>query len=619
VDFRLTFVQVPITKPQKSPLPALYASFQPHQTTKTTSMNLLQLPAQRFLRLHHQLSGLRRQGRVYLRKMSSLVNRQAGWRQTSSPMQQLQAALEADMRLTEETMQGQALKYNAIFEALADGMVITNLVGVITEANPAACQLLGISPDRLTGRLYQGLLPLRDAQAIQAGAYPKNKPVQLESVLTTEKNGAIPVKITSLTFTNAGETCRVILLKDISDRKKAEAIIRTNREVENAINYFATSLYGQNTVDEILWDIAKNCMSRLGFLDCVIYLVDESGSTLVQRAAYGPKNLQDFQILQPLEIPVGQGIVGSVALTGLAEIVEDTTRDGRYIVDDEARRSEITVPIIYQDKVIGIIDSEHPEAGFFKPKHLNILTTIAALCANKLVKVQAEEEARKGELKMAEYRRKTAEFKLMALRSQMNPHFVFNSLSSIQHLITGHERKLALDYLSTFSRLLRQILESSMNSRILLSEEITILQRYLSLESLRFTDKFSYTIEVDPSLDASDVEIPALLVQPYVENALLHGLLNKTGPGSLSIRFDDAYPYIRCTIEDNGVGRAAAADIKSRKTTGHKSVGMLLCQERLELINGNQTDKVLVQIIDVVSGTQPAGTRVVIHIPNGEH
>ncbi len=581
-------------------------------------MHSLQLPAQKFMRLRHRLAGFRRQGRIYLQKMGLLngLPLRAG-RRTLSPMQQLQASLEADMRLTGEIMRGQALKYNAIFEALADGMVITNEEGVITEANPAASQLLGVPPDRLTGRLYQGFLPLRDAEAIQAGAYPRHKPVQLESVLLAKDDRAIPVKITSHAFSNAGETCRVILLKDISDRKKAEAIIRTNREVEHAINYFATSLYGQNSVDEILWDIAKNCMSRLGFLDCVIYLVDEPGGKLVQRAAYGPKNPQDFQILQPIEIPLGQGIVGSVARSGLAEIVEDTALDARYIVDDQARRSEITVPIIYQDKVIGIIDSEHPEAGFFQPKHLSILTTIAALCANKLVKVQAEEEARKGALQMAEYRRKMAEFKLMALRSQMNPHFVFNSLSSIQHLITIHERKLALDYLSTFSRLLRQILESSMHSQIPLSGEVTLLQRYLSLESLRFTDKFSYTVEVDPALDASDVEIPALLVQPYVENALLHGLLNKTGPGHLSIRFEDAYPYVRCTIEDNGVGRAAAAAIKSRKTTGHKSVGMLLSQERLDLINGNRSDKVLVQLTDLWDGAQPAGTRVVIHIPGG--
>ncbi len=581
-------------------------------------MKLLQLPAQSIMGLYQLLLGLRQQRNVYLRKTGFIKDRQTlGW-QTSAFTQHVQS-LEADVQRTREIMQGQALKYNTIFEAIADGMMITNLKGVITEVNPAACKLLGVSQERLIGQYYQRLLPHQDAQALQADAYPKNKQVQLESVLLTETSEEVPVNITSITFTNAGETCRVILLKDISDRKKAEAIIRTNREVENAINYFATSLYGQNSVDEILWDIAKNCMSRLGFQECVIYLIDKDGANLVQRAAYGPKNPLDFQILQPLVIPVGQGIVGSVAQSGIAEIVEDTSRDARYIVDDEVRCSEITVPIIYQDKVIGIIDSEHPERGFFQPKHLNILTTIAALCANKLVKVQAEEEARKSELKIAEYHQKMAEFKLMALRSQMNPHFVFNSLSSIQHLITGHERRLALEYLSTFSRLLRQILESSMNSQILLSEEISILERYLSLESLRFTDRFSYAIEVDPSLDTSDVEIPALLVQPYVENALLHGLLNKPGKGKLVIRFEDADPYIRCTIEDNGIGRAAAAEIKSRKTTGHKSVGMLLSQQRLELINGNHTNKVLVQITDLMEDEQPAGTRVEIHIPNGDH
>jgi sensor histidine kinase YesM len=208
-----------------------------------------------------------------------------------------------------------------------------------------------------------------------------------------------------------------------------------------------------------------------------------------------------------------------------------------------------------------------------------------------------------------------AEFKLTALRAQMNPHFVFNSLNSIQHLIAGHERQPALAYLSTFSRLLRQILESSLSSTILLSEEMSILEKYLSLESLRFTDRFSYAITADPALDPDDLELPALLVQPYVENALLHGLLNKPGTGRLTIHFEDAHPYLRCTIEDNGIGRAAAAEIKSRKTTGHQSVGMLLTQERLELINGDRPDKVLVQITDLTDGTRATGTRVVIHIP----
>jgi PAS domain S-box-containing protein len=567
-------------------------------------------------KLYHRLGGLRDRTTDLLRNcLAWLLLPGGGQGPAAYGTRHMQAALEADLRLTERVTQSQVLKYNAVFAALADGMLITNPAGIITEANPAACALWGLPLHRLLGRGYGELFPPADARAIETGAFPDGRPIQLESTLYPATGDPVPVQVTALPFANAGEAGRVLLVKDISERRKTEAIVRASREVENAINYFATSLYGHNTVDEILWDIVKNCIARLGFVDCIVYLTDASGDNLVQRAAYGPKNPQDFQILSPLVLPVGQGIVGSVARSGVAEIVADTLLDPRYVIDDEVRRSEITVPVIYQDKVIGIIDSEHPDPGFFKPQHLNILTTIASLCANKIVRVQAEEEARRTELQLAEYRRKMAEFKLMALRAQMNPHFVFNSLNSIQHLIAGHERQPALTYLSTFSRLLRQILESSLNSQILLAEEIVILEKYLSLESLRFTDRFSYQITVDPALDPADLEMPALLVQPYVENALLHGLLNKPGPGRLTIHFEDAHPYLRCTIEDDGIGRAAAAAIKSRKITGHQSVGMMLTEERLDLINGNRPDKVLVQITDLTDGTRATGTRVVIHVP----
>jgi signal transduction histidine kinase/DNA-binding response OmpR family regulator len=168
-------------------------------------------------------------------------------------------------------------------------------------------------------------------------------------------------------------------------------IIKNASEAEKIVNYFAVSLYGKNTEDEILWDIAKNCIGSLGFEDCVIYMVDHNNN-LVQKAAYGPKNPTAHEISNVIEIPYGKGIVGHVAKTGIAEIIEDTSKDGRYIVDDEMRFSEITVPIVYQHKVIGVIDSEHSQKSFFTVHHLNILNTIASLCSNKIIKARAEEE-----------------------------------------------------------------------------------------------------------------------------------------------------------------------------------------------------------------------------------
>lgn len=171
-----------------------------------------------------------------------------------------------------------------------------------------------------------------------------------------------------------------------------ERIIQNASEAEKTINYFSVSLFGKNTEDEILWDVVKNCIGRLGFEDCVIYMLDKNNNNLIQKAAYGPKNPKDYEITNLIEIPLGKGIVGSVAQSGIAEIINDTTKDSRYIVDDKIRLSEIAVPIMYHNKVLGVIDSEHHERNFFNQSHLNILSTIAALCSNKIIKARAEEE-----------------------------------------------------------------------------------------------------------------------------------------------------------------------------------------------------------------------------------
>ena len=157
------------------------------------------------------------------------------------------------------------------------------------------------------------------------------------------------------------------------------------------INDFAISLMSQNTVDEIVWDIAKNAIAKLDFLDCVIYLVDDKGQ-LVQRAAHGPKSPEYIDIRNPITIQVGEGIVGTVALTGEPELIEDTSIDPRYIIDDAFRLSEIAVPIKAGDRVLGVIDSEHPEKNFYSIFHLDILMTIASMVATKLEQAKAQEE-----------------------------------------------------------------------------------------------------------------------------------------------------------------------------------------------------------------------------------
>lgn len=203
---------------------------------------------------------------------------------------------------------------------------------------------------------------------------------------------------------------------------------------------------------------------------------------------------------------------------------------------------------------------------------------------------------------------------ISALRAQMNPHFIFNSLSSIQHLITADKKESAIKYLNKFSLLMRNLLESSIEANIVLSEEISLLKKYLSLEALRFNNSFKYTITVAENLDAESIEVPALLVQPFVENAILHGLLNKPGNDKLlEIRFKKQDEFIICEIEDNGIGRKASAEKKSPLKASKKSRGIEVTEKRIELLNNSKESSI--KIIDKTNESgESEGTLVILKI-----
>lgn len=213
---------------------------------------------------------------------------------------------------------------------------------------------------------------------------------------------------------------------------------------------------------------------------------------------------------------------------------------------------------------------------------------------------------------LAEANKKVAELKLMALRSVMSPHFIFNVLNAIQYYIAKNDRINAINYLSTFSKLVRSVLTHSVSNKITLADEIDMLKNYIQLEMIRFENKFDFNIEVVDQVDIDNIEIPSLLIQPYVENAILHGLYNKTEKGTLSIKVKEEEEAIVFEIEDNGVGRETAMKLRQQNFPTHKSMGVKLTEERLKLINSQKLAAFSIE--DLKDANGPKGTRVTIRI-----
>jgi LytS/YehU family sensor histidine kinase len=215
------------------------------------------------------------------------------------------------------------------------------------------------------------------------------------------------------------------------------------------------------------------------------------------------------------------------------------------------------------------------------------------------------------------YGKKMKEVEMRALRAQMNPHFIFNCLGSINRYIVKSDTKTASHYLTKFSKLIRLILDNSSSDHVTLEAEIQTLQLYLDMESLRFDYAFEYEILKDKGLDESMIQLPSMLIQPYVENAIWHGLLQKEEKGKLWIRFKKINGHLlQAEIEDNGIGRKRAAELKSKEMIKHKSYGMQISSERIQIINHLYQLKNSVSIHDLTNENGDAGgTRIVVQIP----
>ena len=240
--------------------------------------------------------------------------------------------------------------------------------------------------------------------------------------------------------------------------------------------------------------------------------------------------------------------------------------------------------------------------------------SLYALCA--IVAIWLLDRQRRIRLIEKEQQRSLArELEMQALRAQMNPHFIFNCLTSINRFILKNDMLSASDYLTKFSRLIRQVLNHSKHSLISLEDELEMLRLYLDMEKLRFKEAFVYRIEIGEGIDPSGIFLPPLLFQPFVENAVWHGLMHKKEQGRLEIQLRVADNILSCSITDDGVGRSFAEYSTSKSAEKRKSMGIGITRQRLALINGNETEANNLVIEDLFDEQgKAAGTRVVLRI-----
>jgi two-component sensor histidine kinase/putative methionine-R-sulfoxide reductase with GAF domain len=400
-----------------------------------------------------------------------------------------------------------------------------------------------------------------------------------------------------------------VTLEEINRIQKENAELRAQNKALTdkkqhleVINLFATSLIEQNTIDEIVWDVAKNAVSKLELIDCIIYLFDEDYMHLVQRAAFGPKNPGGQDIKDPIVVLKGQGIVGSVAVTGVAQKIDNTDQDVRYIVDDEQRLSELAVPIIAKNgKVIGVIDTEHPERNYYTQQHVDVLTTIASITATKIMQADAQNALQKHQDHLEELvRKRTSEIEevIEELRKSDKEksvllkeihHRVKNNMQVINSLIQLQSMKVEDEEVLALFKVVqdRVIAMALIHVKLYQSNDFAniVIQDYLEelAKNLLYSYQLENSVSIDLDLAVSTMDIDSLIALGLIFNEVLSNSLKHAfipgKPGKIFIRLkldeDNEYMLI---MGDDGVGMSDDTDWENPTTLGIDLIKTLVDQ-----------------------------------------
>ena len=299
-------------------------------------------------------------------------------------------------------------------------------------------------------------------------------------------------------------------------------------------------------------------------------------------------------------------------LTGLTSLIFTYLPSGNYdleikTIDATGTESEESLCITFE-----IETPFYRELWFYL---LVIVLILVLILVGFKVLLNRKNKKQQKKLLQLEHQSKINELRLENIRSQMNPHFIFNALNAIQDYILSNEKKLASSYLVKFSRLIRMYLEHSQKNFISLAEELEALKLYIELEKIRIEESFDFSLEVSEKIQLNHIKVPSLFIQPYVENAIKHGLLHKKGAKQLKISFEQKEDFICCKIEDNGIGVENAQRINRRQLTKHKSFALDANEERIHLYNRLKDYNIEVNLKKAVEDEENPGTLVTLKIP----
>ena len=233
-----------------------------------------------------------------------------------------------------------------------------------------------------------------------------------------------------------------------------------------------------------------------------------------------------------------------------------------------------------------------------------------------VVSLNKEAEEKKLEVLKATYDKELANLKIASLRNQMNPHFIFNSLNSIKHYMINNDRGNAVYYLNKFSKLIRKILATTREKVVSLADEIETAELYLNIENIRFNNEIEIEIKVDKNVPIDTLKIPGLILQPFIENAIWHGLFTKTGTKNIWLSVKEFnQTHIIISIKDNGIGRKASAQIKQEKLHKTESLGIKITKERLDIFIKDYKNNYDLTFVDLYDDDLAIGTEVVLKLP----